>query len=833
MPRKPAKSSSRKSPRRPLWVRLLKLIFYFFTFIAFLLVAAFVAAQINKDKILDAINGELKTVVNGDIEIGALNFTPFEKFPTFSISLSDIYLRGPRYDKYHQDFFNANKIYIDIEPIQLIRGTISLQSIRIKDANIFVFRASDGYANTDIVKTKKEHTQDSVNSNGMSPSLMLKSISLENVRIHYFDSVKRKSYGIDFSKTEVAIVPTDSSQQISVTGDMTFSGMMLNESKGAYLSNKVTHSSLNVELVKGKNGLTLMPSFIQFEKSKVELYGAADFTAPGTFTLNIHSPNLDYEEGTTIVTTALKEKLGKYNLAKPIDLKVKLVGSLGGGEPMVDIKFSTKGNHFTSGKQEIMDFDFQGGFINHVDTTLENGDPNSRLAFDSFSGKISGIPTRGVIYITHLNAPDLEIESHSRANLPDLNSQTDTTRLKFLSGEFKADVSYRGKLVEYLNHTETEFSGLLNGEVSIKNASWNMPPQQKKFERTDVSLKFNQDQMEIEKVDFVVNGSPVEISGQVRGFIPFFFEPEKKGYVKLNVHSPRLDLTPLIKKKTKSKTKAIANSKETRNKRISELIDVLYDKVEFDLALKIDALSNGNFQGSDLAGNVKFMKGQLDAGPLKMKTAGGSVALKVQLQNLERPVNDIRITANVNNVDIGKFFKYCDNFSQKSLRSENIKGKITTNVKLRGKIDEQFRLQMTSLSGNVDFKVKDCELRDFEPLQNMSNFLFKNRDFNHVTFAEIKSKLKVDSTSIQIERMEVESSVFFLFLEGTYSLSDDTDLSIQVPLKNLKKRAAGYKPENIGVDAKVGPSIFLRARSDENGKTVLAYDPFRKLRKKK
>ena len=58
-------------------------------------------------------------------------------------------------------------------------------------------------------------------------------------------------------------------------------------------------------------------------------------------------------------------------------------------------------------------------------------------------------------------------------------------------------------------------------------------------------------------------------------------------------------------------------------------------------------------------------------------------------------------------------------------------------------------------------------------------------------------------------------------------------LSIQVPLSNFRKRDKTYKPENVGVDKKVGASVFLRVSKGKDGKMDIAYDPLKKLKKKK
>jgi hypothetical protein len=81
--------------------------------------------------------------------------------------------------------------------------------------------------------------------------------------------------------------------------------------------------------------------------------------------------------------------------------------------------------------------------------------------------------------------------------------------------------------------------------------------------------------------------------------------------------------------------------------------------------------------------------------------------------------------------------------------------------------------------------------------------------------------------------MEIGSTALSMFIEGRYDLKDSSDLSIQIPLSNLKKRDQDFPPENIGVDAKAGASVFLRVRPDKNGKMVIAYDPLKRFRKKR
>ena len=81
--------------------------------------------------------------------------------------------------------------------------------------------------------------------------------------------------------------------------------------------------------------------------------------------------------------------------------------------------------------------------------------------------------------------------------------------------------------------------------------------------------------------------------------------------------------------------------------------------------------------------------------------------------------------------------------------------------------------------------------------------------------------------------MEIESNVLSMFVEGLYDLNGkQTDLSIQVPLSNLKKRGSAYIPTNKGINKNGGASVFIRAKPNDKGDIKFSYDLFKRFRKK-
>lgn len=807
--------------------RLVRWGVYVLVFLVIILILAYGAGQFYKPRILARINELLKESVNGEVEVGGLDFTIFDQFPNLSISLKDVYLRGPEYQQYHREFLRAEKISVRIRGLHLLAREIDLRAITLKNASIQIFKTKDGYSNLDVFK-KKEKAPVTATTPGASPmSLVIARISLQNTKVIFSDSVKGKAYGATFTNSRVEIEPTDSSQLISLRGDMTFNGMMLNAAKGSYLLDKRVFSDLHLEVIPAAKRMDVHASSLQFDKSKIDLTGRFEFSEASGFRLRARSENLDYGEGMTIITQALRDKLGKFNFSKPFHIDLLLDGSLKGGEPKIDLGFSMKETSARLGSVQLDSLTLSGIFQNHVDSLQPFGDSNSRVAVDQLSGKANGMPVAGKVEIINFKDPRALVHTRTAFNLARLNHHTDSAKMIFHKGSVLVEVDFDGRLTEYLHDTTTHFTSKLNGNFQLKDASWSMPKVNKEFKDVEVDISFTEEEMMLNKVHSRVNGNETELNGKVTGFVPFFFQPAEKGKVQLSIRSPKMDLRSLLKKQQKQAKRA---GKTKGGSRVSDMLDLLYHKVEFDLDVEVGELRSGPFHANEVKGRFILEQDRFTMKPAGMRFAGGTTQLALTMKGLNQDSSDLAFEAHIKNADIKRVFECFGNFSQKAIRADNISGKASVDISLTARLDNDFKLRLPSVQGAVRLRVQNGELSNCEPLMKMSNFLFKNRDFEKVEFAEINSQFKVHGSSLDIARMEVQSSVLTLFVEGQYSLAKETDLSIQIPLSNLKKRDKTYKPENVGTDAKVGASVFLRARPDKEGKISIAYDPLKKFR---
>jgi hypothetical protein len=69
-----------------------------------------------------------------------------------------------------------------------------------------------------------------------------------------------------------------------------------------------------------------------------------------------------------------------------------------------------------------------------------------------------------------------------------------------------------------------------------------------------------------------------------------------------------------------------------------------------------------------------------------------------------------------------------------------------------------------------------------------------------------------------------------MFVEGMYNMKTGPNLSIQVPLSNLKA-SKNTDLTNKGINSKTGVSARLRAQRGDDGKIKISWDPFNKAGK--
>jgi len=216
-----------------------------------------------------------------------------------------------------------------------------------------------------------------------------------------------------------------------------------------------------------------------------------------------------------------------------------------------------------------------------------------------------------------------------------------------------------------------------------------------------------------------------------------------------------------------------------------------------------------------------------------MDHAGGSINFNGSLVSDKDNYHQAKVNASLDNVDVNKIFTAFNNFGQNGIEAKNLEGKLTAKLDAVVALDDEGNAYPKSIESFIDFSLKNGALNNFEPVKKIKSFVFKKRDFDSIRFGELKDSLEIKNQEIKINRMEIQSNVLSMYVEGIYSMKGNTDMSIQIPFNNLKKRDSGYIPVNKGLDKKAGASLYLRGRPGADGKIQFKPEIFHLFRKSK
>jgi hypothetical protein len=144
----------------------------------------------------------------------------------------------------------------------------------------------------------------------------------------------------------------------------------------------------------------------------------------------------------------------------------------------------------------------------------------------------------------------------------------------------------------------------------------------------------------------------------------------------------------------------------------------------------------------------------------------------------------------IDNADLDKLFFKFDNFGQDFLLQENIHGRITGTVKSKVRMHPDLVPYLGETEAHAEIIIKNGSLVNFPPFELFSDYM-GNKDLKNVRFGELVNVFDIKNGRMDIPRMEISSSLGYMFISGTQNF--DTNLAmnyvVEVPFKLVRQAA--------------------------------------------
>ncbi|MCF8253888.1 MAG: AsmA family protein [Bacteroidia bacterium] len=806
-----------------------KVLIWFFGVLIGLYFILLALVEINQERIINLLKAQLKESVQGEIAVGKIHFTLFYNLPDASLEISDFAFKGPQNEIYNKEFLKVKKVFISIQIYKLLQNEINLKKLSLEDAEVFIFKTKSGFSNIDIFKSKADSSL--VQTENIDPLLFhLESIKINNTKIIYSDSLEGKFIGLTLVKTSNEVHSKGNSIGIHLSGNINFLGLTFKEENGTFLKNKNTQVDLNLRYLSDKRWIEVDSSSVELQTGIVGIKGLLKLGKPLWHSLQFWSNSIAAQEGIGVLAENIKVKLNRFNLNGLVSTQVSIEGySLPGIQPKVKIEFACKDAAAITNKQVALEhINLKGLFTNHQDDSIATGAENTNLKITVLKAELHGIPIQAAINVRNFIDPDLSISFHLKGKLDGFNKHLDSSNFYIKQGQVESNFTYEGKLKEYESESVYTLRGKLKGVFKIKDGLLYWARKDLDISKINCDIQFNEKEFNLHSLAFLMGKDGIQIKGKIVDFIPFFTEPKSKAFISLNIVADKINLENFIRRQ---KSKKSASEKLKSKKRLYELLKKMNEKLSYQISIQANWVQKGTFLAKNLKAKLVLEKDKIALKTVAMQFAKGTFKLQAEIAQLDKDWSPVWVKANFNKVNIQEFLKAFNSFGMKTLTHENISGKLSLLVNLNSKINHQLNPVNQFLRGDSKLKIYDGKLINFAPIMDHGDLVFTKRDFKNIEFAEIQAHLKTSGTESEIDRAEISTNVIRFFVEGRHSLKDSTNILVQVPLANLKKHTKNLKPENIGLDAKMGASVFLRIKQDASGKLKINYVPFPKKKK--
>lgn len=177
------------------------------------------------------------------------------------------------------------------------------------------------------------------------------------------------------------------------------------------------------------------------------------------------------------------------------------------------------------------------------------------------------------------------------------------------------------------------------------------------------------------------------------------------------------------------------------------------------------------------------------------------------------------------NLKLKEIVESLDYLSLPSLKNtDKLGGKANLEFNFAGIIDDKVNgLMPNATEGTLVFDLQDVLVIGFDPLKAISKRLFwMDGRFEEVKFAPIVGEIYIKGQEIEFPQLEIQSNALHLFMEGTLSYGDLTNMWVSIPVNNLGGVNRYVIPEKTGYAA-AKAKVYIEVTSDENGENKFKF----------
>ena len=749
-------NSSRRRTKFILWLLAIPV-----ALLSIVVLLAFLYGDKAKQMVVDEINSHLLVKV----EVGDVDFTILRSFPDASVVFRNIATKPPADQPEMPGLIHAGSVSFRFGVFSLFTDQYEIHSVRISDASISLWKDGKGQNNYEIWKS-------SAAGSGKSVNFDVKSLRFIRVEMYYRDLA---------SETDIALGIPDISLKGSKNGgiyDLALKGRLwanrLMFQQNDYSLSAEATLDLNLNFNQPEMTGSLSKSHLSILEISIDVegtFGARGPLYPMDMLLTLNRAEIN--KLMKLLPARYTDAYLQYEPGGLLGAEIRLKGEAGKDRlPAVNANFSLQRGVVVhpQSKTKISGLTAEGTF------TSDNN-RNEKLDLLSFSGYTGESKFKGKGSVVNFSNPMIDLNLSTKLDLSEFSGFLGNDQIENLAGSLTADIAYKGSASK-----ESSVARTAHGTVLIQDAGFTLKQSGRSISGLNGRLELGNGSVYVDGLSLKIGNTDLKLKGRFQNLMEQFFFKGQPLYFNAEIESGNLDLEDLMAFSTSAKNPA-------------ENTKLFQPDLSFDVRLNIGKLKYRKFSATEASGSLNLKNQVLTAENLSFKAMDGSITASGLMNTRYENQYSVICNADFRNVDIERLFYEFSDFGQSSLRSSHLRGRGDARVQFSAMLDPSFEVDANSVNSVADVEIRNGELLNFEPLQELSRFLDAS-ELKNVKFSTLSNRIEITRQTVIIPEMEVKSSAMDLKGYGSHSFGNDIDYHLNVLLSEIgRKKRRNQPPE--------------------------------------
>lgn len=491
-----------------------------------------------QDRIVSEVIQTLNEDFTGRVELDESHISLFAAFPYISIDFQGLRV----YENKSEEavaIADFGDVYVGFDLWTIIRGTMEIKMIRLKDGRLDIVQYPDG----DLNILRAFEPQKEIEDIGEEFHLHLKEIRLDHIDVSKLNVENNLMIDAYFTK---AISRFRSDEDNIIVGlDASINLSLITNGDTTFINHKTLEVNTTLDYLTPAQTLVISPTTMKLEGASFNAEGSIDFA--NNFDLNLKfggsKPNFDLF--IAMAPDDLIPVLRRYENAGRVYFETTIQGpSVNGHQPFVNAQFGCENaylNNFQVNKK-LDQLNFSGYFTNGAErtpSTMEFGlrDFSARPEAGTFSGNL---------VVKNFESPEIDLQLNSDFELEFLAKFFEIKNLEDFGGHVLLTMNFRDiidlthpeRSIEKLN--ESYFTQLKIDNLNFQLSTYNLP-----VKDIDLYAEVNGHEARIEYFRMKAGESDLSISGTISDLPAVLHHTTIPVTTRLNIESKILNLFEL------------------------------------------------------------------------------------------------------------------------------------------------------------------------------------------------------------------------------------------------------------------------------------------------